>query len=93
MRLLIKCSGSLMWMKNVSEELDPDTFRKLEKFRAVQANVKKNKAKFDKYKLDCLQKIDLLAASRCNLFSQVCYNIRAICAPLIEAISISVIFS
>ena len=25
-----------MWMKNVSTELDPDTFRQLEKFRKVQ---------------------------------------------------------
>lgn len=33
--------------------------------------MKKNKDKFDKLKLDCLQKIDLLAASRCNLFSSV----------------------
>ena len=28
--------GALMWMKNVSTELDPDTFRQLEKFRKVQ---------------------------------------------------------
>lgn len=64
--------GSLLWMKNVSEQLDPDTYRQLEKFRAVQAAVRRNKNKFDKLKLDCLQKVDLLAASRCNLFSQVC---------------------
>ena len=31
--------------------------------------VKKNKQRFDKLKVDCLQKIDLLAASRCNMFS------------------------
>ncbi|CAL8072261.1 unnamed protein product [Calicophoron daubneyi] len=29
--------GSLLWMKNVSEELDPDTYKQLEKFRCVQA--------------------------------------------------------
>ena len=28
--------GALMWMKNVSTELDPDTFKQLEKFRKVQ---------------------------------------------------------
>jgi hypothetical protein len=28
--------GALLWMKNVSTELDPDTFRQLEKFRKVQ---------------------------------------------------------
>lgn len=27
--------GALLWMKNVSEELDPDTFKQLEKFRKV----------------------------------------------------------
>ncbi len=31
--------GALLWMKNVSTELDPDTFRQLEKFRKVQVSV------------------------------------------------------
>ena len=31
--------------------------------------MKQSKVRFDKYKLDCLQKVDLLAASRCNMFS------------------------
>ena len=31
--------------------------------------MKQSKAKFDKVKLDCLQKVDLLAASRCNMYS------------------------
>ena len=77
--------GALMWMKNVSQELDPDTYKQLEKFRKaslvtnslkiisppltssplqVQGHVKQSKVRFDKYKLDCLQKVDLLAASR-----------------------------
>ena len=56
--------GALLWMKNVSTELDPDTYKQLEKFRKVQFHVKTSKAKFDKLKLDCLQKVDLLAASR-----------------------------
>ena len=58
-----------MWMKNVSTELDPDTYKQLEKFRKVQAHVKAGKAKFDKLKVDVLQKVDLLAAARCNMFS------------------------
>ena len=61
--------GALAWMKNVSTELDPDTYKQLEKFRKVQAHVKSSKAKFDRYKLDVLQKVDLLAAARCNMFS------------------------
>lgn len=40
----------------------------------VQAQVKKTKARFDKLKLDTMQKIDLLAASRCNMFSHVLVN-------------------
>ena len=63
--------GALLWMKNVSNELDPDTGKKLEKFRRVQAQVKKTKMKFDRLKGDVIQKIELLAASRCNMFSHV----------------------
>jgi len=40
----------------------------------VQAQVKKTKGRFDKLKLDVMQKIDLLAASRCNMFSHVLAN-------------------
>lgn len=66
--------GSLLWMRNVSAELDPDTSKKLEKFRQVQARVKKTKTKFDRMKNDVIQKIDLLSASRCNMFSHVLVN-------------------
>lgn len=66
--------GALLWMKNVSMELDPDATRKLEKFRRVQAQVKKTKTKFDRLKSDAIQKIDLLSASRCNMFSHVLVN-------------------
>ena len=31
--------------------------------------MKASKSRFDQLKLDCLQKVDLLAASRCNMFS------------------------
>jgi hypothetical protein len=61
--------ASLSWMKNVSQELDPDTYKQLERFRKVQAQVRRSKARFDQLKLDCLQKVDLLAAARCNMFS------------------------
>jgi regulator of sigma D len=96
--------ASLNWMKNVSQELDPDTYKQMEKFRKVQeraikilpvifrnkrrtelpakqcvicsctliqvqTHVKKSKSQFDKLKLACLQKVDLLAAARCNMFS------------------------
>ena len=37
--------GALAWMKNVSTELDPDTYRQLEKFRKVQGHVKTSKAR------------------------------------------------
>ena len=61
--------GALMWMKNVSQDFNPDQHSQLEKFREVQGTVKLKKAKFDRMKLKSLQKIDLLAASRCNMFS------------------------
>lgn len=66
--------GALLWMKNVSTELDPDATRKLEKFRRVQAQVKKTKTKFDRLKLDVTQKVDMLSTSRCNMFSHVLVN-------------------
>lgn len=61
--------GALLWMKEVSQKLDPDTYRQLEKFRKVQGHVKKTKLGFEKLKVDTLQKVDLLSASRCNMFS------------------------
>lgn len=61
--------AALNWMKNISQELDPDTQKQLEKFRKVQGQVRQSKANFDRQKLDCLQKVDLLAAARCNMFS------------------------
>ncbi|KAF8561659.1 hypothetical protein P879_06718 [Paragonimus westermani] len=63
--------GALLWMKHVSEELDPDTYKQLEKFRRVQAQVRKSKTAFDRLKIDSMQKIDLLSASRCNMLSHV----------------------
>nr|XP_014345976.1 PREDICTED: islet cell autoantigen 1 isoform X2 [Latimeria chalumnae] len=63
--------GALLWMKDVSQELDPDLFKQMEKFRKVQAQVRHAKANFDKLKNDVCQKVDLLGASRCNLLSHV----------------------
>ncbi|XP_070691948.1 islet cell autoantigen 1 [Pempheris klunzingeri] len=63
--------GALLWMKDVSQELDPDTHKQMEKFRKVQAQVRTSKTSFDKLKNDVCQKVDLLGASRCNLLSHV----------------------
>ncbi|VDM98515.1 unnamed protein product [Thelazia callipaeda] len=63
--------GSLLWMKRTSKELDPDAENALEKFRTAQAVVRRNKKRLDGLKLDTLQKVNLLAASRCHLFSQM----------------------
>uniref|UniRef100_A0A2K6VE51 AH domain-containing protein n=1 Tax=Onchocerca volvulus TaxID=6282 RepID=A0A2K6VE51_ONCVO len=63
--------GSLLWMKKTSKELDPDAENILEKFRTAQNVVRRNKEKLDNLKLDTLQKVDLLVASRYNLFSQL----------------------
>ncbi|XP_053206944.1 islet cell autoantigen 1-like [Panonychus citri] len=61
--------AALLWMKDLSQQLDPDTYKQLEKFRKVQGKVRRTKARFDKLKLDTIQKIDMLSASRCNMFS------------------------
>ncbi|KAG5874975.1 hypothetical protein JTB14_026376 [Gonioctena quinquepunctata] len=61
--------AALSWMKSVSAQLDPDTGHGLERFRKAQSYVKTTKTKFDRYNLACLQKVDLLAAARCNMFS------------------------
>lgn len=61
--------AALSWMKSVSSQLDPDTGHGLDRFRKAQSYVKSTKAKFDRLTLACLQKVDLLAAARCNMFS------------------------
>ncbi|XP_074051478.1 islet cell autoantigen 1 isoform X2 [Macrotis lagotis] len=63
--------GALLWMKDVSQELDPDLYKQMEKFRKVQAQVRHAKLNFDQLKSDVCQKVDLLGASRCNLLSHV----------------------
>lgn len=61
--------AALSWMKSASSQLDPDTGHGLERFRKAQSYVKQSKVKFDRLTLACLQKVDLLAAARCNMFS------------------------
>ncbi|CAK6965511.1 islet cell autoantigen 1-like [Scomber scombrus] len=61
--------GALLWMKDVSQELDPDTYKQLEKFRKVQTQVRGSKGQFEKLKNDVCQKVDMLGASRCNMLS------------------------
>ncbi|XP_055084114.1 islet cell autoantigen 1 [Periophthalmus magnuspinnatus] len=63
--------GALLWMKDVSQELDPDTHKHMDKFRRVQAQVRSTKSSFDRLKHDVCQKVDMLGASRCNLLSHL----------------------
>ncbi|UJR08435.1 hypothetical protein I4U23_012705 [Adineta vaga] len=59
--------GSILWLKDASVQLDPE--KQLEKFRRVQSQVKTTKTEYDRLKSDVIQKIDLLTASRCNMYS------------------------
>ncbi|XP_055916371.1 islet cell autoantigen 1 [Eupeodes corollae] len=61
--------AALSWMKSLSMQLDPDNGKGLDKFRRAQSAVRIGKDNFDKLSMDCIQKIDLLAAARCNMFS------------------------
>ncbi|XP_026762617.1 islet cell autoantigen 1 [Galleria mellonella] len=70
----IEYRAALSWMKSTSAQLDPDTGRGLDSFRKAQRQVRESKKLFDKLTLDVLQKIDLLAAARCNMFSHVLSN-------------------
>ncbi|GMS99298.1 hypothetical protein PENTCL1PPCAC_21473 [Pristionchus entomophagus] len=59
--------GSLLWMQNKSQELDPESRQALDSFREAQSVVKANKERLDALKVDTLQKVHLLSASRVNL--------------------------
>lgn len=61
--------AALSWMKASSQQLDPDTGQGLDRFRKAQTHVRSSKVRFDRLMLACLQKVDLLAAARCNMFS------------------------
>ncbi|KAJ6221260.1 hypothetical protein RDWZM_007072 [Blomia tropicalis] len=66
--------AALLWMKDISKQLDPEAYGQMDKFKKVQNHVRKTKKTFEKLKMDSIQKIDLLSASRCNLFSSVFTN-------------------
>jgi len=51
--------AALSWMKSASAQLDPDSGKGLEKFRKAQTHVRLAKTKFDRYTLDCLQKVTM----------------------------------
>ncbi|XP_048469706.1 islet cell autoantigen 1 isoform X3 [Rhincodon typus] len=74
--------GALLWMKDVSQELDPDMYKHLEKFRKVQGQVRHAKIHFDKLKNDVCQKVDLLGASRCNLLSHILATYQVLQGPV-----------
>lgn len=79
-----KYRASLLWMKNVSENLDPDVYRQLDKFRRVQNQVRSEKKAFDATQMDVVQKIDLLMASRCNLLNQILSSYQTILLETFE---------
>lgn len=70
--------SSLLWMKDISEKLNPDVYRQLDKFRRVQNKVREDKRAFDSVQMDVVQKVDLLMASRCNLMNQILAPYQAI---------------
>ncbi|XP_030788886.1 islet cell autoantigen 1 isoform X3 [Rhinopithecus roxellana] len=74
--------GALLWMKDVSQELDPDLYKQMEKFRKVQTQVRLAKKNFDKLKMDVCQKVDLLGASRCNLLSHMLATYQSLQDPM-----------
>uniref|UniRef100_A0A4W4E9T2 AH domain-containing protein n=1 Tax=Electrophorus electricus TaxID=8005 RepID=A0A4W4E9T2_ELEEL len=62
--------GALLCMKDVYQELDPDTHNHMEKFRKVSLCALPRRP-FDKLKKDVCQKVDLQGASHCNLLSHI----------------------
>jgi hypothetical protein len=76
--------ASLLWMKDISEKLNPDVFEQLDKFRRVQSKVKSDKREFDAMQMDVVQKIDLLMASRCNLMNQILASYQAVLLETFE---------
>uniref|UniRef100_A0AC35TJ50 AH domain-containing protein n=1 Tax=Rhabditophanes sp. KR3021 TaxID=114890 RepID=A0AC35TJ50_9BILA len=63
--------GSLLWMKNISEELNPDENNQMNKFRSAQQIVKRGKVKLDKLKEDTTHKVELLEVSRNYLLTDM----------------------
>lgn len=59
--------AALSWMKSTSAQLDPDTGKGLDKFRKAQQHVRASKVKFDRFTLDCLQKVFFWCNNQCKL--------------------------
>uniref|UniRef100_A0A6G1SJJ1 Islet cell autoantigen 1 n=1 Tax=Aceria tosichella TaxID=561515 RepID=A0A6G1SJJ1_9ACAR len=76
--------ASLLWMKDISEKLNPDVYKQLNRFRRVQSKVRDDKRVFDSMQMDVVQKIDLLMASRCNLMNQILAPYQAILLETFE---------
>ena len=66
--------AALLWMKSLSERLDPESMDQLGKFRRVQNHCRSRKLTFERLGIDCVQKVDMLAASRCNLLGHSLVN-------------------
>ncbi|KAL5259295.1 hypothetical protein ACHWQZ_G009660 [Mnemiopsis leidyi] len=61
--------ASLLWLDNISQQLNPEDREQLEKFRKVQALTRDKRVEFARMKDNTIQKIEILAASRVNLLS------------------------
>lgn len=61
--------ASLLWLDNISQELNPEDREQLEKFRKVQSLTREKRVEFARMKDNTIQKIEILAASRVNLLS------------------------
>ncbi|XP_065178734.1 uncharacterized protein LOC135809331 [Sycon ciliatum] len=64
-----KFRGALLWMADASRNLDPDTRKHLTKFRQAQQMARESRQEFENKKGTVCEKVDLLAASFCNLLS------------------------
>jgi islet cell auto antigen 1 len=49
--------GSLLWIGDISEELDPSNEAQMDKFRSIQKVVRANKDRFDQLKEDTVRDV------------------------------------
>ncbi|KAL7672266.1 hypothetical protein ACOME3_007157 [Neoechinorhynchus agilis] len=74
MKLRTEFRASLAWLKEISKnDLNPEIPETLSQYQSVQNIVKERKDKYDEVKKDITEKIDMLCASRCNMFSKVLF--------------------
>ncbi|KAI0982905.1 hypothetical protein GJ496_001799, partial [Pomphorhynchus laevis] len=64
-----KYNGILLWMKKSTSSLDPENIHAIEKYRKVQSDVKKSFQNYEQLKRDVCEKVNMLFASRCSMFS------------------------